>query len=281
VSGYPNPGAGGGGPPSGPAGGDLGGTYPNPDVEAIDGVVLSGVPTAGQVLTATAAAAAHWAAAGGSSGISAIGRPKSSDGNTYYGIPFAPAFDGGWRSMSVGAPIGQLDYTPLPILAAISVTSVSIVVDTPAFDGGSNPIDSHARVALVAADQDWQPTGEPLIQEIVLVPASTPSGTVLEAALGAPVVVQPGMYLLAYETDNDPSWRPPMGVQVQPCAPIGSSLCFGVGGEMLLFTRVTHAYGTLAAPLPTWAAADAQPGQEDADGLNLPQMPFFFEWDPS
>jgi hypothetical protein len=44
----------------GQAGGDLSGNYPDPTVAAVNGVVLSGTPTAGQVLTATGSAAAVW-----------------------------------------------------------------------------------------------------------------------------------------------------------------------------------------------------------------------------
>ncbi|MFI6249044.1 hypothetical protein [Streptomyces sp. NPDC051016] len=53
--------------PTGPAGGDLGGDYPDPTVQAIDGVAVSGTPAAGQVLTATSSSAAHWAPPGGGS----------------------------------------------------------------------------------------------------------------------------------------------------------------------------------------------------------------------
>lgn len=59
--------SGGGGAPSGPAGGDLGGTYPNPGVAAVSGVVVSGGapagnPVTGMLLTTTDASHASWQA---------------------------------------------------------------------------------------------------------------------------------------------------------------------------------------------------------------------------
>ncbi|MBV9805219.1 MAG: hypothetical protein JO130_18620 [Solirubrobacterales bacterium] len=140
-----------GGPPSGTAGGDLSGTYPNPSVAKITGIAVSGTPSANQVLTASSATAASWQASAG-------GAPSGTAGGDLSGTYPNPSV----------AKIAGVTISGTPAANKILVATSATAASWQAQSGGGSTIDGvtvsgtpssgQAIVATSATTATWQST---------------------------------------------------------------------------------------------------------------------------